>query len=57
MPDINREIILLLKKYPNEIQELAKESLRAADTMPPQSATEHVANVVRKIVKERGGKK
>jgi hypothetical protein len=56
MAEINKEILTQLSKYPAEIQELAKEALRAADSMPSQGAIEHLSNVVRKIVKDKGAK-
>ena len=42
-----------LSKYPNEVQNLAREALKFSRTMPEGSVAEHLKNAIRSITKEK----
>ncbi len=54
MSEVNELIIDKLRKYDDDVVELAVESLKYAEEYTEQTVAEQLENVVRQIVKKRG---
>lgn len=52
MPEINETIRTKLEAYPAPISNIGKEIVAFAQTAPETAVKEHLANLVRKAVKE-----
>jgi len=53
MTEIHQIIINKLKKYPRDVQALAKHALELSESMPASSVAEQLKGVVRQITKEK----
>jgi len=56
MAAINELIMEKLKNYDQDVFNLAKEALKSSENAPFQTVAEHLENVVRQIVRNRGVK-
>ncbi|MCP4109898.1 MAG: hypothetical protein GY749_30990 [Desulfobacteraceae bacterium] len=54
MSDVNELILKKLEKYGEDVFELAKEALKYSEVSPYQTVAEHLENVARQIIKNRG---